>query len=333
VTTTARQVVDMAVVDGGRFLVLADDDGGLTCINRTSYAVLWTRRVHESGVCAVGAVGERPDEQVLSVDRRGMCVLTDPSQGIPVRRFPLPGCPTAFPHRHLLEVAWDRQHVVASCLQPHPPAIVAMVDAAATQGLVVNVHDRGGMVVLMDRDGVEFARSEDVRRPLAAGATTRVAYLRAPEHWVGVRDLATGHEVSTCRHCYERGGYAVAVSRDERWVAWSGYDKYLYREEIREFVRVVCVDPPEDYGWDVLRGGAEFVDLRFSPDGELLLAGDSDGGVTVVPLGDGGGAPRLLGAVDQHVAALAFADPDTVVAVGTAGEVCSWRLTGTVLPD
>jgi hypothetical protein len=324
-------VVGMAVVDRGRFLVLADDDGGLTCINRANSAVLWSRRTHDSGVCGVVAVGETADEQILSVDRHGGFVVTDPVTGLRAGGWQLPGCNAETPHRHLLEASWDRRHLVTSCVQALPPGLVALGDAAAAHGFLVHVHDDGGHLALMDRTGMELARTGTVTRPFAVGVSTQVAYLRAPGHWVGVRDLVTDEEVTACRHCYERGGYAVALSPDERRVAWSGYEKYGAREETREFVRVVGMDPPEDYGRDVIRGPAEFTSLRFSSDGRLLLAGDSEGAVSLVQV-TAGGPPHLLGAVDYGVAGLDFADAVTVVAVGTAGEVCSWPVPADLLP-
>ena len=230
------------------------------------------------------------------------------------------------PHRHLLEVSADREHVVASCLEPYPPSVVGMVDAAAAQGLAVNVHDSGGHVVLLDRHGVEIARTETVKRPLAAGNGTKVAYLRAPGHWVGVRDLRTGAEIAACPHCYERGGYAVAISPDERWVVWSGYEKYITLLEIREFVRLVDLNRPHSYGRDVLRGDTEFTELRFSPDGRSLAVGDAEGGVTLVRVDDRDPDPRILGAVAGGVTALAFAGDEVVVALGADGEVCNWTL-------
>jgi hypothetical protein len=320
----------MAVGDGGRFLVLADDEGGLYCVNRISLGMLWTRRGNRSYGCAVGMVGGGADERIFSVDEDGGCRLIDPATGDAVASFPLPGCESAVPHGHLLEVSWDHRHVVASCLQPLPPGLVAAGDAAAAHGLVLNVHDDGGHVVLLDAHGTELARTRTVTRPLAVGRSARVAYLRAPGHWVGVRDLLTDEEVTACRHSYERGGYAVALSPDERWVAWSGYEKYGTRDEVREFVRLVGVDPPERHGCDVIRGAAEFTDLRFSPDGTLLLVGDSEGVVSVVPVAEGG--PRLLGAVEDGVAALDFADAATVVVLGLAGEICSWPVPRELVP-
>ena len=318
--------VDLTVVGGGRFLVLADDEGSLTCINRKSSAILWRRRLHAVGVSAVDTVSDGVEEQVLSIDRLGDCLLTDPLDGRTIGAWQLPGCKPGMPHRHLLERSADREHVVASCLEPVPPSVVGMADAAAAWGFAVNVHDNGGHVVLLDRRGVEISRTETVKRPLAAGASTRVTYLRAPGHWVGVRDLRTGTEITACPHCYERGGYAVAISPDERWVAWSGYEKYIARSEVREFVRLVDLEQPDSYGWNVLRGDREFTELRFSPDGALLAVGDAEGAVTLVRIDRQDSDARILGAVAGGVTTLAFADAETVVALGAEGEVRDWTV-------
>src|SRR5689334_18757484 len=159
----------MAVGDGGRFLVVADDDGGLTCVNRVSLSVLWSRAVHDSGVCAVRMVGVGAEERVLSVDRHGHCVTSDPATGNRIDAWRSPGCGSRFPHGHALEVAWDREHVFLSCLQLLPPSLVAVSDAAATMGIAVNVHDPGGTVVLVDPAGTELGRTDEVKRPFAPG--------------------------------------------------------------------------------------------------------------------------------------------------------------------
>jgi hypothetical protein len=313
------------VVGEGRFLVIADDEGGLTCVNRVSRAMLWSLQAHRTTACGVRAVASGRAERVVSIGAYGDCVVVDPATGRVVDVWRAPACESEIAHRHAFDVSWDREHIVVSCLEALPPKLVAVTDAVAAQGIVVHVHDPGGPVVVADSAGLELGRAEELQRPFAAGASTRVAYLRAPDHWVGVRDLVIGDEVEACPHFYERGGYAVAISPDEKWVAWSGYEKYGARIEDREFVRLVEVSKSEEHGYNLLTGPAEFTHLVFSPTGDVLLAGDNEGAVTAIAL-DGSERPRTLGVVDDSIAGLAFADPGTVVALGVEGEFCTWSV-------
>lgn len=320
----ANRLVDLALLQGGLFLALADDRGGILVANRASLAILWRRQVHSGAISRVLTVGRGDDEAILSVDSYGTCVLSDPASGRTLHSWRPSLCVHPEPHGHQVEPAWDGEHVVLSCLQSWPPGIAPMIDAGASVGVVVNVHDAGSPALLCDRWGRELCHPASIKLPFAVGRSSRVAYLRAPNHWVGVRDLQTGHEIEICAHCYERGGYAVALSSDERWVAWSGYEKYGVNLDDREFVRLVCVDSAEDGGRNVLRGPADFVLLRFSPDSSLLVAGDAFGDVTVVPREDPA-SDRLLGRIEGALVGLAVTD-DLVIALGATGDLCSWNV-------
>lgn len=318
-------IVDAALIEGGRFIVLADDDGQLTCLNRGSLEVLWTGRIHDSAICRTHLVGSHNDQRVQSVALDGRCVLTDPLTGRAISSFKASSCDGESWHRHALEVAWDASHVLLRCMQPHSPDIIPVADTVAASGYQMSIHDRGGGATLMSREGRELGHVDTVKWPFVLGASTRVAYLRAPEHWVGVHDILTGDHIGACAHCFERGGYAIAISADERWVAWSGYEKYGSNPEVREFVRLVGLDPPEECGRNILWGDSEFTHLQFSADGSLLLAGDREGGISVATVSAGSSSSQVLGRVTQEVAAIAFADDNLAVAVGTSGEVCWWR--------